>query len=94
MGGSPARIIKKTITKVVGGGGVAKSPSSTSQIEDRRTEVKKTTEPEGKKLVRRKVGGRKRRNVSTLANYAPDPTAQLGGTTARNPRDTKNKLGA
>jgi hypothetical protein len=91
MGGSPARVIKKTISKVTGGGGGG-SPSATSQIEDRRTEVKKTTEPEGKKLVRRKVGGRKRRNVSTLANYAP--STSLGETTVRNPRDTKNKLGA
>ena len=90
MGGSPARVIKKTISKVTGGGGG--SPSATSQIEDRRTEVKKTTEPEGKKLVRRKVGGRKRRNVSTLANYAP--STSLGETTVRNPRDTKTKLGA
>ena len=90
MGGSPARVIKKTITKAFSGGGG--SPSSTSQIEDRRTEVKKTTEPEGKKLVRRKVGGRKRRNVSTLANYTP--STSLGETTVRNPRDTKNKLGA
>lgn len=89
MGGSPARIIKKTISKVTGGGG---SPSATSEIEDRRTEVKKTTEPEGRKLVRRKVTGRKRRNVSTLTNYAP--STQLDGTMARNPRDTKNKLGA
>lgn len=91
MGGSPARVIKKTISKVTGGGGGG-SPSATSQIEDRRTEVKKTTEPEGKKLVRRKVGGRKRRNVSTLANYAP--STSLGETATRNPRDTKNKLGA
>ena len=91
MGGSPARVIKKSITRVVGGGGGG-SPSATSQIEDRRTEVKKTTEPEGKKLVRRKVGGRKRRNVSTLANYAP--STSLGETTVRNPRDTKTKLGA
>ena len=91
MGGSPARVIKKTISKVTGGGGGG-SPSATSQIEDRRTEVKKTTEPEGKKLVRRKVGGRKRRNVSTLANYAP--STSLGETVSRNPRDTKNKLGA
>jgi len=91
MGGSPARVIKKTISKVTGGGGGGSS-SATSQIEDRRTEVKKTTEPEGKKLVRRKVGGRKRRNVSTLANYAP--STSLGETVSRNPRDTKNKLGA
>ena len=74
MGGSPARVIKKTISKVTGGGGGG-SPSATSQIEDRRT-----------------VGGRKRRNVSTLANYAP--STQLGETASRNPRDTKNKLGA
>ena len=91
MGGSPARVIKKTISKVTGGGGGG-SPSATSQIEDRRTEVKKTTEPEGKKLVRRKVGGRKRRNVSTLTNYAA--STQLGETSVRNPRDTKTKLGA
>jgi len=93
MGGSPARVIKKTISKVTGGGGGGSSPAQpTSDISERRTEVKKTTEPEGKKLVRRKVGGRKRRNVSTLANYAP--STSLGETTVRNPRDTKTKLGA
>ena len=90
MGGSPARVIKKTITKAFSGGGG--SPSSTSQIEERRTGVKKTTEPEGKKLVRRKVGGRKRRNVSQLANYAP--STQLGETSVRNPQNTKKTLGA
>ena len=93
MGGSPARVIKKTISKVTGGGS-SPGTSATSAIQDRRKEVVKETAAEGKKLVRRKVGGRKRRNVSTLANYAPDPTSQLGGTTVRNPRDTKNKLGA
>jgi len=89
MGGSPARIIKKAITKPFRS---SSTSSPTSAIEERRTEVKKTTEPEGKKLVRRKVGGRKRRNVSTLANYAP--STSLGETVSRNPRDTKNKLGA
>ena len=89
MGGSPARIIKKAITKPFRS---SSTSSPTSAIEERRTEVKKTTEPEGKKLVRRKVGGRKRRNVSTLANYAP--STSLGETASRNPRDTKNKLGA
>ena len=93
MGGSPARVIKKTISKVTGGGGGGSPPSQpTSDISERRTEVKKTTEPEGKKLVRRKVGGRKRRNVSTLTNYTA--STQLGETTVRNPRDTKTKLGA
>ena len=91
MGGSPARVIKKTISKVTGGGS-SPGASATSEIQDRRKEVVKTTEPEGKKLVRRKVGGRKRRNVSTLANYAP--STQLGETASRNPRDTKTKLGA
>ena len=91
MGGSPARVIKKTITRVVGGGS-SPGASATSEIQDRRKEVVKTTEPEGKKLVRRKVGGRKRRNVSTLTNYAA--STQLGQTTVRNPRDTKTKLGA
>ena len=54
MGGSPARVIKKTITRVVGGGGGGSPPAQpTSDISERRTEVKKATEPEGKKLVRR-----------------------------------------
>ena len=93
MGGSPARVIKKTITRVVGGGGGGSPPAQpTSDISERRTEVKKATEPEGKKLVRRKVGGRKRRNVSTLANYAP--STQLGETSVRNPQNTKKTLGA
>ena len=93
MGGSPARVIKKTITRVVGGGGGGSPPAqSTSDISERRTEVKKATEPEGKKLVRRKVTGRKRRSVSQLANYAP--STQLGETSVRNPQNTKKTLGA
>jgi|TARA_S200000501_G_scaffold52245_1_gene42412 hypothetical protein len=93
MGGSPARVIKKTITRVVGGGGGGSPPAQpTSDISERRTEVKKATEPEGKKLVRRKVTGRKRRSVSQLANYAP--STQLGETSVRNPQNTKKTLGA
>ena len=91
MGGSPARIIKKTISKVTGGGS-SPGVSATSAIQDRRKEVVKETAAEGKKLVRRKVGGRKRRNVSTLTNYAA--STQLGETSVRNPRDGKTKLGA
>jgi hypothetical protein len=93
MGGSPARIIKKTITRGVGGGGVAKSPSATSQIEDRRTEVKKTTEPEGKKLVRRKVS---RKRKSNRGSSLITSNSNLGDTNmVRNPRDTgKKTLGA
>ncbi|BAQ86682.1 hypothetical protein [uncultured Mediterranean phage uvMED] len=84
MGGSPARIIRNVIRKP--------KPPPSSPIAERRAEVQKETEPGGKKLVRRKVGGRKRRNVSQLANYAP--STSLGETTVRNPRDTKTKLGA
>ena len=91
MGGSPARVIKKTITRVVGGGS-SPGASATSEIQDRRKEVVKETAAEGKKLVRRKVGGRKRRSVSQLANYAP--STQLGETSVRNPKDTKKTLGA
>lgn len=91
MGGSPARVIKKTISRVTGGGS-SPGASATSEIQDRRKEVVKETAAEGKKLVRRKVGGRKRRNVSTLTNYAA--STQLGQTSVRNPRDTKTKLGA
>ena len=91
MGGSPARVIKKTITRVVGGGS-SPGASATSAIQDRRKEVVKETAAEGKKLVRRKVGGRKRRSVSQLANYAP--STQLGETSVRNPKDTKKTLGA
>jgi len=91
MGGSPARIIKKTISKVTGGGS-SPGVSATSEIQDRRKEVVKETAAEGKKLVRRKVGGRKRRSVSQLANYAP--STQLGETSVRNPKDTKKTLGA
>ena len=60
MGGSPARIIRNVIRKP--------KPPPSSPIAERRVEVQKETEPGGKKLVRRKVGGRKRRNVSQLAN--------------------------
>ena len=88
MGGSPARIIKKTISKVTGGGS-SPGASATSEIQDRRKEVVKETAAEGKKLVRRKVGGRKRRSVSQLANYAP--STQLGETSVRNPQNTKSK---
>ena len=84
MGGSPARIIRNVIRKP--------KPAPSSPIAERRVEVQKETEPGGKKLVRRKVSGRKRRNVSTLTNYAA--STQLGETTVRNPRDTKTKLGA
>ena len=91
MGGSPARVIKKTITKAFSGGGG--SPSSTSQIEDRRTEVKKTTEPEGKKLVRRKVS---RKRKSNRGSSLITSNSNLGeGSMVRNPRDTgKKTLGA
>ena len=89
MGGSPARIIKKAVSKVTGGGGGGSS--ATSEIQDRRKEVVKETTAEGKKLVRRKVGGRSRRNVSSLANYTQ--STQLGN--VRNPRDGgKTTLGA
>ena len=91
MGGSPARVIKKTISRVTGGGS-SPGASATSEIQDRRKEVVKETAAEGKKLVRRKVGGRKRRSVSQLANYAP--STQLGETSVRNPKDTKKTLGA
>ena len=40
MGGSPAKIIKKTISKVTGGGGGG-SPSATSEIQDRKKVVVK-----------------------------------------------------
>jgi hypothetical protein len=91
MGGSPARIIKKTITSVIGGGGGSPPSQPTSDISERRAEVKKVTEPEGKKLVRRKVSrGRKIRSGSTLTTA----DASLGGS-VRNPRDTgKTTLGA
>tara|TARA_R100001163_G_scaffold30170_1_gene23883 strand:+ start:387 stop:521 length:135 start_codon:yes stop_codon:yes gene_type:complete len=42
MGGSPARVIKKTISKVTGGGGGGSPPAQpTSDITERRAEVKK-----------------------------------------------------
>ena len=94
MGGSPARIIKKTISSVVGGGGGGSPPAQpTSEITERRVEVKKVTEPQDKKLVRRKVSrGRKIRSGSSLTTA----DASLGGgTMVRNPRDTgKKTLGA
>lgn len=90
MGGSPARIIKKAITKPFR----SSSPSSpTSAIEERREEVKKVTEPEGKKLVRRKVS---RKRKSNRGSSLITTNTNLGDTTmVRNPRDTgKKTLGA
>jgi hypothetical protein len=84
MGGSPAKIIKKTITNVIGGGGGGGSPPAqpTSDITERRAEVKKVTEPEGKKLVSRKIK-RSRRTRSQLAGDFTQ-TAALGAG-VRNP---------
>ena len=94
MGGSPARVIKKTISKVTGGGGGGSPPAQpTSDISERRTEVKKVTEPEGKKLVRRKVS---RKRKSNRGSSLITSNSNLGeGSMVRNPRDTgKKTLGA
>ena len=92
MGGSPVKIIKKTIDKAFGGGS-SPAASATSAIQDRREEVIKETAPKGKKLVGRKIR-RSRRNRSQLAGFAPSPVEALG-TGVRNPTGTgKTKLGA
>jgi len=90
MGGSPARIIKKAITKPFRS---SSTSSPTSAIEERRTEVKKVTEPEGKKLVRRKVS---RKRKSNRGSSLITSNSNLGDTNmVRNPRDTgKKTLGA
>ena len=93
MGGSPAKIIKKTIDKAFGGGSdPAPAVSATSAIQDRREEVVKETAPKAKKLVNRRIR-RTRRARSELAGDFTQ-TAALG-TGVRNPTSTgKTKLGA
>jgi len=93
MGGSPVKVIKKTITRAFGGGGDdTPAASATSKIQDRREEVIKETLPKGKKLVGRRIR-RSRRNRSQLAGDFTQ-TAALG-TGVRNPTSTgKTKLGA
>ena len=93
MGGSPVKIIKKTIDKAFGGGSDAPAVSATSAIQDRREEVVKETAPKAKKLVNRRIR-RSRRTRSRLAGFAPSPVEALG-TGVRNPTGTgKTKLGA
>lgn len=94
MGGSPVKVIKKTIDRAFGGGSDAPAVSATSEIQDRREEVIKETAPKGKKLVGRKIR-RSRRNRSQLAGFAPSPVEALG-TGVRNPTagTGKTKLGA
>jgi len=94
MGGSPVKVIKKTIDRAFGGGSdPAPAVSATSAIQDRREEVVKETAPKGKKLVGRKIR-RSRRNRSQLAGDFTN-TAALG-TGVRNPTagTGKTKLGA
>jgi len=94
MGGSPVKVIKKTITRAFGGGGdAAPAVSATSAIQDRREEVVKETAAKGKKLVGRKFR-RSRRNRSNLAGFVPSPVEALG-TGVRNPTGSgKTKLGS
>jgi hypothetical protein len=94
MGGSPVKIIKKTITKAFGGGGDdTPAVSATSAIRDRREEVAKETLAKGKKLVGRKFK-RSKRNRSSLTGFVPSPVEALGAG-VRNPTGTgKTKLGA
>ena len=93
MGGSPVKVIKKTITRAFGGGGdAAPAVSATSAIQDRREEVIKETAAKGKKLVGRKFK-RSRRNRSNLAGFI-EPVEALG-TGVRNPTGAgKTKLGS
>ncbi len=92
MGGSPIKVIKKTITNAFGGGSDAPAVSATSAIQDRREEVIKETAPKAKKLVNRRIR-RSKRNRSQLAGDFTQ-TAALG-TGVRNPTGTgKTKLGA
>tara|TARA_R100001463_G_scaffold43066_2_gene89958 strand:+ start:3170 stop:3457 length:288 start_codon:yes stop_codon:yes gene_type:complete len=95
MGGSPIKVIKKTITKALGGSSsAAPAVSATSKIQDRREEVVKETLPKGKKLVGRRIR-RNRRRRSNLAGFIEPVTAEALGTGVRNPTGTgKTKLGA
>ena len=93
MGGSPIKVIKKTITKALGGSSSA-APAATSAIQDRREEVIKETAPKAKKLVGRRIR-RNRRRRSNLAGFIEPVTAEALGTGVRNPTGTgKTKLGA
>ena len=83
MGGSPVKIIKKAVSSVVGGGGDSSPPAKpTSDITERRDEVKKVTEPEGKKLVSRKIKRSRRTRASLAGDFTQ--TAALGAG-VRNP---------
>ena len=85
MGGAP-RIIRRVISKP--------KPPPSSPIVERRVEVAKQTEAEGKKVTRRLKKRTRRRSqlmattprtgLETTADYSP----------IRNPRDTGSKLGS
>ena len=86
MGGAP-RIIRKIIKK-------DPPPPPASPIAERRTEVAKQTEAEGKKLTR-KLKRRSRKRTQLMATS--QNTALTTGSDyspIRNPRDTGSKLGS
>ena len=85
MGGAP-RIIRRVISKP--------KPPPSSPIVERRVEVAKQTEAEGKKITRR-LKKRTRRRTQLMATS--DNTGLATGadySPIRNPRDTGSKLGS
>ena len=86
MGGAP-RIIRKIIKKD------PPPPPPSSPIVDRRVEVAKKTEAEGK-TVTRKLKRRSRKRIQLVA--APNTSLTTGSdySPIRNPRDTGSKLGS
>jgi hypothetical protein len=86
MGGAP-RIIRRVISK-------PKPPPPASPIAERRVEVQKQTEAEGKKVTRR-LKKRTRRRTQLMATS--DNTGLATGadySPIRNPRDGGSKLGS
>ena len=87
MGGAP-RIIRKIIKKD------PPPPPPASPIAERRVEVAKKTEAEGK-TVTRKLKRRTRRRTQLMASV-PRPGLETGSdySPIRNPRDSGSKLGS
>ena len=86
MGGAP-RIIRKIIKKD------PPPPPAASPIAERRIEVAKKTEAEGK-TVTRKLKRRTRRRTQLVAPPRTSLTTDADYSPIRNPRDSGSKLGS
>ena len=86
MGGAP-RIIRKIIKKD------PPPPPPSSPIVDRRVEVAKKTEAEGKTITR-KLKRRSRKRTQLVAAPNTTLTTDADYSPIRNPRDTGSKLGS